>query len=63
MNAPKLSVTRGDTNANGHMDGARRRSRDWPDLVARRDARVGPREQRGNEVGRGIAVCDHGEAE
>ena len=31
----------------------RDRGRDWPDLVGRRDVPVGPRGQRGNEVGRG----------
>jgi hypothetical protein len=60
MNAPKLSVTRGDANA--HMDWNRSGGRDWTDLVPGRHVRVGPREQRGNEVDHGIAACDHGEA-
>jgi transposase-like protein len=40
--AAKLKAERGDANA--RMDGGtRRRGRDWPDLVARRDVQLGPR--------------------
>ena len=36
----------------------RRRGRDWPVLVGRRDVQVGPRGQRGNEVGRGYPALE-----
>jgi hypothetical protein len=49
--------------ANARMDRNRCRGRNWRDLVGRRDVQVGPSEQRGNEVGRDIAACDHAEAE
>ena len=40
------------------MDGEnRRRGRDWPDLVGRRDVQLGPRRRLGNEFGRDIAAC------
>jgi hypothetical protein len=40
------------------MDGGnRRRGRDWPDLVVRRDVQLGPRGRLGNEFGRNIAAC------
>src|SRR6516225_1461990 len=37
--------------------GNRRRGRDWPDLVVRRDVQLGPRGRLGNEFGRDIAAC------
>jgi hypothetical protein len=39
------------------MDRNRNRGRDWPDLVGRRDIRIGPRGRLGNEFGRDIAAC------
>ena len=45
-------------NANARMDsGNRRRGRDWPDLVGRRDIQLGPRGWLGNEFGLNIAAC------
>jgi hypothetical protein len=41
----------GEGTANAHRDRYRRPSRDWLDLVSRRDVPVGPRGQPGNEVG------------
>jgi hypothetical protein len=38
---------------NAHRIRYRRRGRDWPDLVGRRDVPVGSPGERGNEVGRG----------
>ena len=39
------------------MDGGhRRRGRDWPDLVRRRDVQLGPRGRLGNEFGLDIAA-------
>jgi len=37
--------------------GNRRRGRDWPDLVVRRDVQLGARGRLGNEFGRDIAAC------
>ena len=52
----KLNARRGDSNA--RMDrGNRRRGRDWPDLVGRRDVQLGPRGRLGNEFGLDIASC------
>jgi len=43
---------------NARMDSRnRRRGRDWPDLVVRRDVQLGPRGRLGNEFGRNIAAC------
>ena len=45
-------------NANARMDGGnRRRGRDWPILVGRRDVQLGARGRLGNELGRDIAAC------
>jgi len=52
------SSTRRRGDANARMDGGNRRcSRDWPDLVDRRDVQLGPRGRLGNEFGRNIAAC------
>ena len=52
----KLNARRGDANAR-MVRGNRRRGRDWPDLVGRRDVQLGPRGQLGNEFGLDIAAC------
>jgi hypothetical protein len=52
------SSTRRRGDANARMDGGtRRRGRDRPDLVGRRDVQLGPRGRLGNEFGRDIASC------
>jgi len=52
------SSTRRRGDANARVDGGnRRRGRNWPDLVDRRDVQLGPRGRLGNEFGRNIAAC------
>jgi len=58
VRALSASSTRRRGDANARMDGGnRRRGRDWPDLVVRRDVQLGPRGRLGNEFGLDIAVC------
>src|SRR5215831_15746076 len=58
MQVSSTSSTRRRGDANARMDGGnRRRGRDWPDLVVRRDVQLGPRGRPGNEFGRDIAAC------
>jgi hypothetical protein len=56
-NPLSASSTRRRGDANARMDGSgnRRRGRDWPDLVGRRDVELGPRGRLG--FGRDIAAC------
>ena len=52
------SSTRRRGDANARMGcGNRRRGRDWPDLVVRRDVQLGPRGRLRNEFGLDIAAC------
>jgi hypothetical protein len=46
---------RGDANARMDASGNRRRGRDWPDLVGRRDVELGPPGRLG--FGRDITAC------
>jgi hypothetical protein len=58
VRALSASSTRRRGDANARMDGGnRRRGRDWPDLVVRRDVQLGPRGRLGNEFGLDIAAC------
>jgi hypothetical protein len=41
----------GDENASHRMDRLRRPGRGWPALVGCRDVQIGPRAQRGNQLG------------
>jgi hypothetical protein len=52
----KLNATYRDANARVD-DGNRRRGRDWPNLVGRRDVQLGPRGRLGNELSLDIAAC------
>ena len=56
--ALSASSTRVEGMQMARMDrGNRRRGRDWPDLVGRRDVQLGPRGWLGNEFGLNIAAC------